>query len=196
MDMNLRHLTRGEITDSLPETPHELPLDRGKIDELVDRVRKGEPVDLLTELLACVDWRGSFTEPDGRPITIEDIARLVAYYKSKFADVGVVYLAELLSTEFMTEQRARGDVEFSEKLMRLPQEDPALWQEIRLFFRRKEFVTALLTQAHASRWASLNPDSEARRREGAEHVQESGGREAETRDQQGEQGGVGRPQQP
>ena len=40
-----------------------------------------EPVDLLTELLACVDWRGSFTEPDGKPITIEDIARLIAYYK-------------------------------------------------------------------------------------------------------------------
>ena len=72
MDLNLRHLAAGELTDSLPETPHELPFDRGKIDELVDRVRQGEPVDLLTEMLACVDWRGSFTEPDGRPITIED----------------------------------------------------------------------------------------------------------------------------
>ena len=115
MDMNLRHLAAGELTDSLPETPHELPFDRGKIDELVDRVRQGEPVDLLTELLACVDWRGAFTEPDGRPITIEDIARLIAYYKQKFADVGVIYIADLLSTEFMTEQRARGDIVFSER---------------------------------------------------------------------------------
>jgi hypothetical protein len=158
MDMNLRHLTRGELTDTLPETPHELPLDRAKVDDLVDRVRKGDVVDLLTGLLSCVDWRGSFKDEDGRPITIEDIARLIAYYKQKFADVGVIYLAELLSTEFMTEQRARGDVVFSEQLMGLPHQDPKLWQEIRLFFRRKEFVTALLTQAHASRWASLNPD--------------------------------------
>ena len=158
MDMNLRHFSRGELTSELPETPHELPYDRGKIDALVDRVRTGEPLDLLTELLACVDWRGAFTEEDGRPITLEDVARLIAYYKRKFSDVGIVYLADLISTEFMTEQRARGDVVFSEKLMTLPQQDPELWQEIRLFFRRKEFVTALLVQAHASRWASLNPD--------------------------------------
>jgi hypothetical protein len=158
METNFRLLTRGELTDTLPETPHDLPFDRAKIDDLVDRVRSGEVVDLLTELLTAVDWRGSFTEYDGKPITIEDIARLIAYYKQKFSDVGVIYLAELLSTEFMTEQRARGDIAFSEKLMALPQQDPELWQEVRLFFRRKEFVTALLTQAHASRWASLNPD--------------------------------------
>jgi hypothetical protein len=158
MDMNLRHYVRGELVSELPETPHELPYDRGKIDALVDRVRQGQPLDLLTELLACVDWRGAFTESDGKPITIEDIARLIAYYKRKFSDVGLVYLADLISTEFMTEQRARGDVVFSDRLMRLGQDDPELWQEIRLFFRRKEFVTALLVQAHASRWASLNPD--------------------------------------
>jgi hypothetical protein len=159
MDMNLRHFARGELTNTLPETPHELVYDRTKIDALVDRVRQGQPVDLLTELLACVDWRGSFTESDGKPITVEDIARLMAYYKRKFADVGLVYLADLLSTEFMTEQRAQGDIVFSERLMKLGQTDPELWQEIRLFFRRKEFVTALLVQAHASRWASLNPDN-------------------------------------
>ena len=158
MDMNLRHFARGELTTTLPETPHELPYDRGKIDALVDRVRTGEPLDLLTELLACVDWRGAFTEEDGRPITLEDVARLIAYYKRKFSDVGIVYLADLISTEFMTEQRARGDVVFSDKLMQLPQQDPELWAEIRVVFRRKEFVTALLVQAHASRWASLNPD--------------------------------------
>ncbi len=32
---------------------------------------------------------------------------------------GPLYLAELLSTEFMTEQRARGDVLFSERLLQL-----------------------------------------------------------------------------
>jgi hypothetical protein len=159
MSIDFRHFVSGELTDRLPETPHELPLDRGKIDALVDRVRKGDVVDLLTELLNCVDWRGAFTEADGKPITVEDIARLFGYYKQKFSDVGVIYLAELLSTEFMTEQRARGDIVFSDKLMHLPEQDPAVWQEIRLFFRRKEFVTALLTQAHASRWASLNPDA-------------------------------------
>ena len=159
MDMNLRHFARGELTNTFPETPHELPYDRTKIDALVDRVRQGQPVDLLTELLACVDWRGAFTESDGKPITIEDIARLIAFYKRKFSDVGLVYLADLLSTEFMTEQRAQGDIVFSERLLKLGQTDPELWQEIRLFFRRKEFVTALLVQAHASRWASLNPDN-------------------------------------
>ncbi len=44
----------------------------------------------------------------GDELSIEDIARLVAYYRAKFANVGPIYLAELLSTEFMTEQRARG----------------------------------------------------------------------------------------
>jgi hypothetical protein len=53
----------------------------------------------------------------------------------------------LLSTEFITEQRARGDVIFSERLMNLGRNDPALWQEIRQFFRRKEFATALLVLA-------------------------------------------------
>ncbi len=42
----------------LPETPHELPLDRGKIDALLTRVRDGERVDLLEELLAAVAWSG------------------------------------------------------------------------------------------------------------------------------------------
>ena len=155
--MDLRYLTRGELIDQLPETPHELPFDRVRIDDLVDRVRKGAVVDLLTNC-SLVSTGGVHSRTRWQPITIEDIARLIAYYKQKFADVGVIYMAELLSTEFMTEQRAQGDVVFSDKLLGLPRQDPELWQEIRLFFRRKEFVTALLTQAHASRWASLDPD--------------------------------------
>ena len=51
----------------------------------------------------------------------------------------------------MTEQRARGDVVFSDRLLALGREDPELWTEIRLFFRRKEFVTGLLAMAHAGR---------------------------------------------
>jgi len=56
----------------------------------------------------------------------------------------------------MTEQRARGDVTFSERLLQLGRNEPDLWQEIRQFFRRKEMVTALLATAHDSRLASAN----------------------------------------
>ena len=133
---------------SLPETPHELPIDRAKVDALLDRVRQGEAVDLREEFLAVVDWRGGFGGADGATLSLEDIARLMDYYRAKFAEVGPLYLAELLSTEFMTEQRARGDVAFSDKLLALGRDDPQLWTEIRAFFRRKEFATALLAMAH------------------------------------------------
>ncbi|MBA2755508.1 MAG: hypothetical protein H0U40_13775 [Chloroflexia bacterium] len=150
-------------TASLPETPHDLPIDRGKVDALVDRVRAGEHPDLLDAFLGVVDWRGAFGPASAAPgrddpttgeavssdeLSIEDIARLVAYYRAKFADVGPIYLAELLSTEFMTEQRARGDAPFSDHLLALGREQPELWAEIRAFFRRKEFVTALLALGH------------------------------------------------
>jgi hypothetical protein len=48
----------------------------------------------------------------------------------------------------MTEQRARGDILFSERLLQLGHSEPDLWHEIRQFFRRKEMVTALLAAAH------------------------------------------------
>jgi hypothetical protein len=131
-----------------PETPHELPYDRGKVDALLERVRKGEKIRLIDELLACVDWRGAFGTDDGAPIDIEHIAKLIAFYREKFSDIGPVYIAELLSTEFMTEQRARGDIVFSSKLMDLGRNDPELWKEIRIFFRRKEMATAMLVNAH------------------------------------------------
>jgi hypothetical protein len=131
-----------------PETPHELPYDRAKVDALLERVRKGERIRLIDELLACVDWRSAFGTDDGKPIDIGDIAKLIAFYREKFSDIGPVYMAELLSTEFMTEQRARGDVVFSERLMELGRTEPELWKEIRLFFRRKEMATAMLVNAH------------------------------------------------
>jgi hypothetical protein len=139
---------------TLPETPHELPYNRAKIDELLTRVKDGETIDLLDELIAAVDWRSGFADDEGNQVTLEEIEKLRAYYREKFSDLGPIYLADLLSTEFMTEQRARGDVVFSERLLELGRSDPALWQEIRQFFRRKEFATAMLVMAHQRRDAS------------------------------------------
>ena len=132
---------------ALPETPHELPFDRGIIDALVDRVRAGERVNLLEAVLDALDW-SSFVTTGGDPLDADARDELRRYYRQKWEDVGPLYLAELLSTEFMTEQRARGDVLFSERLMQLGHAEPELWQEIRQFFRRKEMVTALLATAH------------------------------------------------
>jgi hypothetical protein len=140
----------GRETDAappLPDTPHELPLDRAIVDSVVDRVRAGERVNLLESTLEAVDW-SIFASADGSPLTDDAQRDLRRYYRQKWADIGPLFLAELLSTEFMTEQRARGDIIFSEALLRLGREEPELWQEIRQFFRRKEMVTALLAAAH------------------------------------------------
>lgn len=151
MDFDVRRLVGGALSTDLPETPHELPYDRGRVDDLLVRVRDNQPVDLLAELLGCVDWRAIFVDDEGKPITLEDITRLIAYYRRKFSDIGPIYIAELLSTEFMTEQRARKDIVFSERLLQLGREEPQLWAEIRQFFRRKEMVTALLLTANTAR---------------------------------------------
>lgn len=132
----------------LPETPHDLPYDRTKVDALLERVRQGEKIRLIDELLACVDWRSAFGTDDGQPIDLEHISKLIAYYREKFADIGPIYMAELLSTEFMTEQRAQGSVVFSDALLELGRTNPGLWSEIRLFFRKKEMATAMLALAH------------------------------------------------
>jgi hypothetical protein len=131
----------------LPETPHELPFDRAAVDALVDRVRRGERTNLLDGLLDALDW-SSFATAAGEPLDDDARRALRGYYREKWSDVGPLYLAELLSTEFMTEQRARGDVVFSDRLLQLGRNEPDLWQEIRQFFRRKEMVTALLAAAH------------------------------------------------
>jgi hypothetical protein len=147
MSFDIRQAIPDELSSQLPETPHELPLDRQKIVELVTRARAGEQIDLLTELLAAVDWRAAFSDADGRPLDLEEIARLHAYYREKFVDVGPIFVADLLSTEFMTEQRAQGDIEFSPQLLELYRKYPDLWNEIRQFFRRKETVTGVLLLA-------------------------------------------------
>lgn len=139
----------GGPPQGLPETPHELPLDRGLVDALVDRARQGEHVDLLEGLLDAVDW-SSFAGRDGSSLAPEQLADLRRYYREKWSDIGPLFLAELLSTEFMTELRARGDVEFSARLLELGRNEPELWLEIRQFFRRKEMVTAILASAHVT----------------------------------------------
>ncbi len=138
-------------SNDLPQTPHELPVDRAKIDALLERIRNGEMVTLLDEFLISVDWRGAFGSDEGKPLDAEDIGRLIAYYQEKFGEIGPVYLAELMSTEFMTELRARGDVVFSDRLLDIGRNEPELWKEIRAFFRRKEFATAMLVNAHQER---------------------------------------------
>ena len=139
----------GSPAGQLPEMPHELPLDRGIVDALVDRARQGEEIDLLEGLLDALDWSG-FASVDGSPLGAEQLAAMRSYYRDKWADIGPLFLAELLSTEFMTELRARGDIEFSPRLLELGRNEPELWLEIRQFFRRKEMVTAILARAHAS----------------------------------------------
>ena len=47
----------------------------------------------------------------------------------------------------MTELRAQGDIQFSERLLEVGRNEPELWKEIRQFFRRKEFATAMLVHA-------------------------------------------------
>jgi hypothetical protein len=146
---------------ALPETPHELPFDRGMIDALVDRVRAGERVNLLEAILDALDW-SSFATTEGEPLSADARDELRRYYREKWLDVGPLYLAELLSAEFMTEQRARGDVIFSGRLLQLGQSEPDLWHEIRQFFRRKEMVTALLAAAHdpSIRASAAPPDDD------------------------------------
>ena len=147
MSFDIRQALPDELSAQLPETPHELPFHRQKIVELVARIREGGQIDLLTELLAAVDWRAAFSDDTGRPLDLEDISRLHAYYREKFSDIGPIFLADLLSTEFMTEQRAQGDIVFSPQLMELYQQHPDLWNEIRQFFRRKETVMGILLLA-------------------------------------------------
>jgi len=141
----------------LPETPFDLPFNRARVDELLLRSKNGERFDLLYELLGCVDWRGAFTDDEGHPLTLEEIARLHAYYRTKWNDIEPFFLADLLSTEFMTEQLAQGTVRFSQRLSELGRAEPKLWEEIRLFFRRKEIATSLLVAADAANRASLTP---------------------------------------
>src|SRR4051812_19394007 len=83
---------------ALPETPHELPFDRGIIDATVDRVRAGERVNLLEAVLDGLDW-SSFATTEGEPLDTNARDELRRYYREKWVEVDPLYLAELLSTE-------------------------------------------------------------------------------------------------
>jgi len=61
----------------------------------------------------------------------------------------------------MTELRAQGDIQFSRRLMEIGQNEPELWREIRLFFRRKEFATALLVHAEMEESDKIEPTWES-----------------------------------
>jgi hypothetical protein len=163
MTANIGDSPESLSASELPETPHQVPLDRAVIDELVDRARSGERIDLLESLLDALDW-GAFATTEGGPLDEAGREELRRYYREKWADVGPLFLAELMSTEFMTEQRARGDVVFSDRLLQLGRTEPELWHEIRQFFRRKEMVTALLAAAHdpnaGARVVSFDDDEE------------------------------------
>src|SRR4051794_9626489 len=89
----------------LPDTPHELPLDRAVIDSFVERIRSGERVNLLEATLDAIDW-SIFATAEGSPLPADAQRDLRNYYRQKWSDIGPLFLAELLSTEFMTEQRA------------------------------------------------------------------------------------------
>jgi hypothetical protein len=157
-DQNPRDRVEGVVPGrTFPQTPHELPIDRTRVDALLDRVRKGQRISLIDEFLNCVDWRGAFAGDDGKPLDTEAVLRLMAHYREKFADIGPIYLAELLSTEFMTELRAQGDIQFSERLLEIGRNEPELWKELRLFFRRKEFATALLVHAEMEQEDKVEP---------------------------------------
>lgn len=147
MSFDIRKLLQQDQPPGLPETPHELPYSRDRIEDLIARVREGALIDLRTELLNAVDWRGGFGDTDGKDLSLEDIARLYSFYREKFHDVGAIYIAELLSTELIESQQTRGDFPQSEQFSRLIREEPELWQELRRFFHRKELVTALLVMA-------------------------------------------------
>lgn len=130
-----------------PETPSELVYLADKVLELFARAQRGERFDLLEGLLDCVDWAEMFGGVESGFLLPEQVRELRRYYRRKFADVAPYYLAEQLSTELMSALIASGDVVFSEALKRLGREQPALWQEIRTFFSRKEVALAQLLLA-------------------------------------------------
>ncbi|RIK40635.1 MAG: hypothetical protein DCC58_13620 [Chloroflexi bacterium] len=130
-----------------PETPGELLYLPDAVLELFARVQQGERIDLLEGLLDCVNWAEMFGGVESGFLLPEQLRALRRYYHAKFAAVEPYYLAEQLSTELMSALIASGDFVFSDALKRLGREQPALWQEIRTFFSRKEVALAQLMLA-------------------------------------------------
>ncbi|CCF84351.1 hypothetical protein [Nitrolancea hollandica] len=140
-------MPEADSTAPFPELPGELDYDPNALLQLVARARDGERFDLLEGLLDAVNWHEQFASTGTGILTPDDIARLRDHYRSRFADIDPIYLAELISTEVMTILLANGDIVFSDQLKRIGREDPELWMEIRAFFSKKELTTALLATA-------------------------------------------------
>jgi hypothetical protein len=139
--------TGGGPENGWPATPSGLVYHLDAVVALVDRIQRGERIDLLEGLLGCVDWREMFGGEGSGFLTAHQMEQLRDYYRNKFAGIERFYLAEQLSTELMTALMASGDHTFSNDLKQLGRQRPDLWTEIRTFFSRKEFATALLMLA-------------------------------------------------
>jgi hypothetical protein len=134
-----------------PETPGELVYNLDRVLETFAEVQNGKAIDLLEALLDCADWREMFGSTGSGLLKPEDIASIKDYYRQKFATVERYYLAEQLSTQLMTALMSSGDIVFSDELKEFGRNNPALWQEIRSFFGRKEVSTAVLMVADSAR---------------------------------------------
>jgi hypothetical protein len=134
-----------------PQTPGELTYQLDLVLETFQKVQEGRKLDLLEELLDCVDWREQFGSAGSGFLQPQEIAELKRFYRAKFAAVERYYLAEQLSTSVMSALLATGDFSMSEDFKRLGREQPELWQELRAFFGRKEFTTAALALADQPR---------------------------------------------
>lgn len=130
-----------------PETPGELVYNLDSVLETFAEIQQGAQTDLLEALLDCADWREMFGSTGSGILKPEDIESIKAYYRQKFAGVDRFYLAEQISTQLMTALMSSGDIVFSDELKQFGRENPALWQEIRAFFGRKEVSTAMLMVA-------------------------------------------------
>lgn len=149
--MNDRATPNGSLGDDAddgwPSSPSQLVYHLDAVVGLFERIQRGERVDLLEGLLGCVDWREMFGGEGTGFLTAHQLDQLKTYYRAKFDGIERFYLAEHLSTELMTALLSSGDHEMSDELRLLGREHPSLWNEIRTFFSRKEFATALLMQA-------------------------------------------------
>lgn len=133
-----------------PATPDQLVYHLDLVLDLFNRVQSGAVINVLDALLDCVDWRGMFGSEQSGFLSPGDFEELRRYYRARFADVDPLYLAEQLSTELMTALMVSGDLVLSDGFKSFGQRQPALWQELRAFFTRKELATALLARADAA----------------------------------------------
>lgn len=150
-DSGSRTFGNGDRSADWPQTPGELLYQLDMVLETFQKVQERRKLDLLEELLDCVDWREQFGSAGSGFLKPAEIAELKRFYRVKFGELERYYLAEQLSTSVMTALLATGDFSMSEDFKLLGRQQPELWQEIRAFFGRKEFTTAALALADQPR---------------------------------------------